>query len=70
MPTDRDSIKYDFYFLFFIFSAPFPRFSWRSSLMCTVRHACFMQVHRDHVAMAADGLGIDYTVHWDGILNR
>ena len=28
------------------------------------------QVHRDHVAMAADGLGIDYTVHWDGILNR
>ncbi|CAM9821287.1 unnamed protein product, partial [Hapterophycus canaliculatus] len=29
-----------------------------------------IQVHRDHVAMAADGLGIDYTVHWDGILNR
>lgn len=29
-----------------------------------------LQVHRDHVAMAADGLGIDYTVHWDGILNR
>ncbi|CAM9924459.1 unnamed protein product, partial [Ascophyllum nodosum] len=29
-----------------------------------------IQVHRDHVSMAADGLGIDYTVHWDGILNR
>lgn len=29
-----------------------------------------IQVHRDHVSMAADGLGIDYTQHWDGILNR
>lgn len=34
------------------------------------RLATLLQVHRDHVAMAADGLGIDYTVHWDGILNR
>lgn len=43
--------------------------------LCATRHLLVvlyitLQVHRDHVAMAADGLGIDYTVHWDGILNR
>lgn len=39
-------------------------------LVCGFGRWCVNQVHRDHVAMAADGLGIDYTVHWDGILNR
>ncbi|CAM9376279.1 unnamed protein product, partial [Discosporangium mesarthrocarpum] len=29
-----------------------------------------IQVHRDHMSAAADGLEIDYQVHWDGILNR